>query len=64
MEASGAVAVAAVTTALLVAPAFGIGDRVLDLIQGPPAPPAVQTEFSESSACSRADVRARSGGRN
>jgi hypothetical protein len=42
------IAVAAATTALLVAPAFGIGGRVLDLIQGPPAPPAVQTQFSES----------------
>jgi hypothetical protein len=44
------IAVAAVTAALLVAPAFGIGGRVLDLIQGPPAPPAVQTQFSWSSA--------------
>jgi hypothetical protein len=44
------IAVAAVTAVLLVAPAFGIGDRVLDLIQGPPAPPAVQTQFSLSSA--------------
>ncbi len=40
------VAVVAATAALLVAPAFGIGGRVLDLIQGRPAPPAVQTMFA------------------
>jgi hypothetical protein len=42
-------AVAAAAT-LLVAPAFGIGGRVLDLIKGDPAPPAVQTSFAESDA--------------
>jgi hypothetical protein len=41
------VAVVAATAALLVAPAFGIGGRVLDLIQGEPAPPAVQNYFAE-----------------
>jgi hypothetical protein len=40
------VAVVAATAALLVAPAFGIGGRVLDLIQGKPAPPEVQTSFA------------------
>ncbi len=44
------VAVVAATAALLVAPAFGIGGRILDLIQGPPAPPAVQTSFAASDA--------------
>jgi hypothetical protein len=39
------VAVVAATVALLVAPAFGVGGRVLDLIQGKPAPPPVQTSF-------------------
>jgi hypothetical protein len=42
-----AVLVAVAATALLVAPAFGIGGRVLNLIQGQPAPPAVQTSFAE-----------------
>lgn len=41
------VAVAAVAAALLVTPAFGIGGRVLDLIKGEPAPPAVQRSFTE-----------------
>lgn len=40
------VAVVAAAAALLVAPAFGIGDRALDLIRGDPAPPAVQTHFA------------------
>jgi hypothetical protein len=44
------IAVAAAAGALLVAPAFGIGGRVLDLIQGKPAPPAVQTSFASSDA--------------
>jgi hypothetical protein len=44
-----AMAVAA-TAALLVAPAFGIGDRFLDLIQGPKAPPEVQTSFTANDA--------------
>jgi hypothetical protein len=42
------VAVVAAAAALLVTPAFGIGGRVLDLIQGEPAPPAVQTSFASS----------------
>jgi hypothetical protein len=44
------IAVAAATAALLVAPSFGIGGRVLDLIQGEPAPPAVQKSFAGSNA--------------
>jgi hypothetical protein len=40
------VAVAAAAAALLVTPAFGIGGRVLDLIQGEPAPPEVQASFA------------------
>jgi hypothetical protein len=42
------VAGVAVAAALLVAPAFGIGGRVFDLIQGPPAPPDIQTYFATS----------------
>lgn len=41
------IAVVAAATALLLAPAFGIGGRVLDLIQGKPAPPEVQTSFAD-----------------
>jgi len=37
---------AAVLAVLLVTPAFGIGGRLLDLIQGPPAPLEVQTYFA------------------
>jgi hypothetical protein len=44
------IAAVAVGAALLVAPAFGIGARVVDLIQGPPAPPAVQTSFTKGDA--------------
>jgi hypothetical protein len=44
------VAVVAATVALLVAPAFGVGGRVLDLIQGKPAPPPVQTSFAGGNA--------------
>ena len=44
------VALVAATAALLVAPAFGIGGRILDLIEGPPAPPAVQTSFTAGDA--------------
>jgi hypothetical protein len=43
-------AAAAVAAALLVAPPFGLGDRVLDLLQGPPAPPEVQTYFTTENA--------------
>jgi hypothetical protein len=42
------VASVAAAAALLVTPAFGIGGRVLDLIKGEPAPPAVQTYFATS----------------
>lgn len=42
------IAAAAAATALLVTPTLGIGGRVLDLIQGDPAPPAVQKSFSDS----------------
>jgi hypothetical protein len=42
------VAAVAVAAALLVAPAFGLGGRALDLIRGDPAPPEVQTYFAES----------------
>jgi hypothetical protein len=44
------VALVAAAAALLVAPAFGIGGRLLDLIHGPPAPPAVQTSFAADDA--------------
>src|SRR3954464_7884418 len=44
------VAAAAPAAALVVAPAFGIGGRVLDLIHGSPAPPEVQTSFADSNA--------------
>ena len=44
------IAVVAAAAALVVTPAFGIGGRVLDLIQGEPAPPAVQTSFATSDA--------------
>jgi hypothetical protein len=40
------VAGVAVVAALLVAPAFGVGGRVFDLIQGHQAPPEVQTLFA------------------
>ena len=40
------VALAAAAAALLVAPAFGLGGRVLDLIRGDPAPTEVQTSFA------------------
>lgn len=43
-------ALIAATAALLVAPAFGLGGRVLDLIQGDPAPPAVQASFTAGDA--------------
>jgi hypothetical protein len=42
------IAAVLVAAALSVAPAFGIGGRVLDLIQGRPAPPAVKTSFAAS----------------
>lgn len=41
-----ALAAAALLAVLLVTPALGIGGRLLDLIQGPPAPPEVQTYFA------------------
>jgi hypothetical protein len=41
------IALVAAAAALLVAPAFGLGDRVLELIQGPTAPPEVQKSFTE-----------------
>jgi hypothetical protein len=43
-----AVASATVLGVLLVTPAFGIGGRLLELIEGPPAPPEVQTFFAAS----------------
>jgi hypothetical protein len=44
------VAFTALLAALLVTPALGIGSRVLDLVQGTPAPPEVQTFFASSDA--------------
>lgn len=41
-----AIAVTALLAVLLATPAFGIGDRLLDLIQGWPAPSEVQTYFA------------------
>jgi hypothetical protein len=43
-------AAALVLGALLVAPAPGIGGRLIDLLQGPPAPPEVQTHFAANDA--------------
>ena len=43
-------ALAGLLAALLVTPALGIGGRVLDLVQGTPAPPEVQTFFATSDA--------------
>ena len=42
------VAALAVAAALLVAPAFGLGGKVLDVIKGSPAPPRVQTYFAST----------------
>jgi hypothetical protein len=42
------VVVVAAAAVLVVAPAFGIGGRALDLIRGDPAPPDVQTYFAAS----------------
>jgi hypothetical protein len=47
---SVAVGAAALLGALLVTPAFGLGDRLMDLLQRPPAPPEVQAHFAESDA--------------
>jgi hypothetical protein len=43
-----AVASALLLAVLLATPAFGLGGRLLDLIQGSPAPPEVQTHFAVS----------------
>jgi hypothetical protein len=43
-------AVVAAAAALLAAPAFGLTDRLVDLLQGPPAPPPVQSYFAFSNA--------------
>jgi hypothetical protein len=43
---SVAVVTAALLGALLVAPAVGLGDRLLDLLQRPAAPPEVQAHFA------------------
>jgi hypothetical protein len=48
-----AVTAAAAVGALLVSPAFGLGERLLDLLQGPPAPPEVQAHFAASDALRR-----------
>jgi hypothetical protein len=45
-----AVTAAALLGALLVTPALGLGDRLLDLLQRPPAPPEVQAHFAASDA--------------
>ncbi len=45
-----AIATAIVFGVLLVTPAFGIGSRLLDFIQGAPAPPEVQTFFATDDA--------------
>jgi hypothetical protein len=44
------IALTGLLSALLVTPALGIGGRVLDLVQGTPAPPEVQTFFATSDA--------------
>lgn len=45
-----AIAMAMLADGLLVTPALGIGDRILDLVQGAPAPPEVQTFFATGDA--------------
>jgi hypothetical protein len=45
-----AIAIAMLVGGLLVTPALGIGTRLLDLVQGTPAPPEVQTFFATSDA--------------
>jgi hypothetical protein len=45
-----AIAMAMLVGGLLVTPALGIGTRLLDLVQGTPAPPEVQTFFATSDA--------------
>lgn len=47
---SVAVVAAALVGALLVAPGVGLGDRLLDLLQRPAAPPEVQAHFAASDA--------------
>ena len=44
------IAATALLAGLLVTPALGIGGRVLDLVQGTPAPPEVQTFFASTDA--------------
>lgn len=44
------IALTGLLAALLATPALGIGGRVLELVQGTPAPPAVQTFFATSDA--------------
>jgi hypothetical protein len=48
-----AVTAAALLAALLVAPALGLGDRLLDLFERPPAPAEVQTHFAVSDVLRR-----------
>jgi hypothetical protein len=43
-------AAAAAAVTLAVAPAFGVGGRLLDLVQGSPAPPEVKKYFASSEA--------------
>lgn len=45
---AAAAATAVVLGVVLVTPAFGIGGELLDLIQGQPAPPEVQTYFASN----------------
>jgi hypothetical protein len=44
------VAAAAVVSVLVAMPGFGLGSRLLDLIEGSPAPPPVQTHFAANDA--------------
>jgi hypothetical protein len=50
---SAAVVAAALLGALLVTPAFGLGDRLLDLFEHPPAPPEVQAHFAANDTLRR-----------
>jgi hypothetical protein len=50
LVAAGVVAMAAAAAALFVTPAFGLGERLVDLIQGPPATPEIQTYFAANDA--------------
>jgi hypothetical protein len=47
---SVAVVTAALLGALMITPAFGLGDRLIDLLQRPAAPPEIQAHFAANNA--------------